>query len=290
MRILNYGSMNIDYVYSVNEIVKPGETILATGRAIYNGGKGLNQSIAIARAGAEVYHAGVVGEDGGMLLEALGKNGVNTDHVMRREGGSSHTVIQVNEQGQNCIIVFAGANMRPSENDQDEMLRSFGSGDALILQNELYGSELMMKKAKEKGLCVIFNPSPVNENLQNYPLDRVDWFVMNELEGEAITGKREPQEILQAIQERYPTAGVVLTLGKDGAFCLRDGEIVFQPSFPVRAVDTTAAGDTFTGYFVAGLASGAETAAMMEKAARAASIAVGRKGAADSIPLACELE
>ena len=289
MKILNYGSMNIDHVYNVDHTLLPGETQLATDHNVFCGGKGLNQSIAVSRAGGQVYHAGIVGEDGGMLLEALQRNHVDTALVRRAEGPSGHTVIQVDRNGQNSIFVYSGANMRPVEQDLDGMLASFGRGDALMLQNEQYNSALMMKKAAEKGLCVIFNPSPINDALFSYPLECVSWFVLNEIEGNALTGETEPEKILDAFRVKYPNASVVLTLGEKGAWCMEGEKRVFQPAFKVKAVDTTAAGDTFTGYFVAGLAEGRPTEERMERAARASSIAVGRMGASDSIPLAEEL-
>ena len=290
MKIVNYGSMNIDNVYSVEHMARPGETILATGRGVFCGGKGLNQSIAIAKAGGEVYHAGILGEDGGMLLDALHRAGVDTACVRRAAGPSSHTVIQVDANGQNSIIVFGGENMRPTEEDIDRVLEGFGPGDAVIMQNELYNSPLMMRKAAARGLCVIFNPSRVNDALADYPLESVSWFLLNEIEGEALTGESEPQAILARMKEKYPSASVVLTLGAEGAYCMHEGQTLYQPAFRVKAVDTTAAGDTFTGYFVSGLAQGMPMERIMKRAARASSIAVGRMGAADSIPLAAEVD
>ena len=290
MKIVNYGSMNIDNVYSVEHMARPGETILATGRGVFCGGKGLNQSIAIAKAGGEVYHAGILGEDGGMLLDALHRAGVDTACVRRAAGPSSHTVIQVDANGQNSIIVFGGENMRLTEEDIDRVLEGFGPGDAVIMQNELYNSPLMMRKAAARGLCVIFNPSPVNDALADYPLESVSWFLLNEIEGEALTGESEPQAILARMKEKYPSASVVLTLGAEGAYCMHEGQTLYQPAFRVKAVDTTAAGDTFTGYFVSGLAQGMPMERIMKRAARASSIAVGRMGAADSIPLAAEVD
>lgn len=290
MKIVNYGSMNIDNVYSVEHMARPGETILATDRGVFCGGKGLNQSIAIAKAGGEVYHAGILGEDGGMLLDALHRAGVDTACVRRAAGPSSHTVIQVDANGQNSIIVFGGENMRPTEEDIDRVLEGFGPGDAVIMQNELYNSPLMMRKAAARGLCVIFNPSPVNDALADYPLESVSWFLLNEIEGEALTGESEPKAILARMKEKYPSASVVLTLGAEGAYCMHEGQTLYQPAFRVKAVDTTAAGDTFTGYFVSGLAQGMPMERIMKRAARASSIAVGRMGAADSIPLAAEVD
>lgn len=290
MKILNYGSMNIDRVYDVPHTVRPGETILAGGMNIYCGGKGLNQSIAIAKAGGEIYHAGVLGEDGGILMDALTRHGVNTSHILKVAGASSHTVIQVDGEGQNCIIVCAGENVRVTDADIDAVLTGFAAGDMLVLQNELDNTPSIMRKAVHKGLTIVFNPSPVNDLLKTYPLDCVRWFLMNEIEGEALTGENEPAEILRVMAERYPAASVVLTLGAQGAYCVHEGETYFQPAFKVKAVDTTAAGDTFTGYLVTGLSRGEALPKVLERAARASSITVGRKGAADSIPAWRELE
>ena len=290
MKILNYGSMNIDRVYTVEHTVRPGETILAGGMALYCGGKGLNQSIAIAKAGGDIYHAGLLGEDGDMLLAALTRYGVNTDHVRRVPGASSHTVIQVDGAGQNCIIVCPGENVRVTDKDIDRVLEGFSAGDLLVLQNELDNTASIMRKSAAKGMTLMFNPSPVNEAMTGYPLRLVGWFLMNEIEGEALTGETDPSRILTAMAERYPTASVVLTLGAQGAYCAHEGQTYYQPAFKVKAVDTTAAGDTFTGYLLAGLARGEALPAVLERAARASSITVSRKGAADSIPTWQELE
>ena len=289
MKIVNYGSINLDHVYQVDHIVQPGETLLAADQNLFCGGKGLNQSIALAKAGAEVYHAGVVGEDGDILLGALRAAGVDITHVRRAPGASAHTVIQVDRNGQNCIIVFSGENMHPSEADIDHILSDFSAGDAVLMQNELYNTPLMMRKAAEKGMTIIFNPSPVNQEMLSYPLNTVSWFLLNEIEGGALTGETDPGKILDSLAEKYPRSSVVLTLGKDGAWAMTGGQRFYQPAFEVKAVDTTAAGDTFTGFFLAGVSGGMPVADALRRAAFASSIAVSRKGAADSIPTAEEV-
>ena len=290
MKILNYGSMNIDRFYTVDHTVRPGETILAQGMNIYCGGKGLNQSIAIAKAGGEIYHAGVLGEDGDILLDALTRHGVDTRYIKHVSGASSHTVIQVDAQGQNCIIVCPGENVRVTDPDIDAVLGAFSAGDMLVLQNELDNTPSIMRKATQRGMVLAFNPSPVNDALATYPLETVRWFLMNEIEGAAITGETEPAAILAAMGSRYPATSVVLTLGAEGAYCVHGGQTYFQPAFKVKAVDTTAAGDTFTGYLVSGLSRGEPMQTVLERAAKASSITVSRKGAADSIPTWAELE
>lgn len=289
MKILNYGSMNIDNVYQVEHMIHPGETQMAIAKNVFAGGKGLNQSIAIAKAGGTVYHAGVVGEDGAILMDTLAKHGVDTRYVKHAAGPSGHTVIQVDSSGQNSIIVFAGENMRVLDEDIERVLSEFNKGDLLILQNELDHSPAIMRMASERGMTIIFNPSPVNSTLNSYPLACVDWFLLNEIEGKALTQQTEPKRILAVLKALYPNAGIVLTLGEDGAYCMRGDEILYQPAFPVQPVDTTAAGDTFTGYFVTGLSHDEDLSKVMERAAKAAAIAVSRAGAAESIPCADEV-
>lgn len=290
MKILNYGSMNLDHVYSVPHFVNPGETISAMDLHLFAGGKGLNQSIAVAKAGGAVFHAGIVGEDGDILLDALSRQGVNISHIRQVAGSSAHTIIQVDPSGQNSIIVYSGRNMHPSEEDMDQVLEDFGSGDLLMLQNELFGSAEMLAKAAAKGMKILFNPSPADKYIKQYPLYQVDWFILNEIEGALITGAGEPSAILDVFSSVYPNASVVLTLGAEGAYLQNGSQRIYQPAFPVKAVDTTAAGDTFTGYFVAGLADGIPFDRIMKRAALAASIAVGRPGAADSIPVKQEVD
>ena len=151
--------MNIDKVYQVDSIVKEGETILSHGYGVFPGGKGLNQSIAAAKAGAECYHAGAVGYDGDMLIDVLKEAGAHTDFVEKIEGcPSGHTIIQVDKNGQNCIIVDGGANHQIKNDVVDAVLAHFSSGDAILLQNELGNVGYIMEKAGRLGLTVVFNP------------------------------------------------------------------------------------------------------------------------------------
>lgn len=290
MKILNYGSMNIDHVYAVAHSVVPGETIIADSMALFCGGKGLNQSVAVAKAGGEIYHAGMIGDDGDMLVRQLEQAGVHTCHVARRPGASCHTVIQVDPSGQNSIIVYNTPELRFAEAEIDAILEDFQAGDLLMLQNELYGSDQMMAKAAQKGLTVIFNPSPMDSHIGSYPLERVDWLILNEIEGAAMSGETEPEAMLAVLRRRFPKMNIMLTLGEQGSVCACGDGLLYQKAFPTQAVDTTAAGDTFTGYFVTGLAAGKPIQEIMKRASLAASIAVGRKGAADSIPTADEVD
>ena len=290
MKILNFGSINIDYVYSVDHIVQPGETIKGLDRNVFCGGKGLNQSIALANAKADVTHAGLIGEDGGMLLEALNAAEVHTDLIKTVKGSSSHTVIQVDRSGQNSILFFAGDNLAIKEDYIDEVIEKFEPGDYLLLQNEIGSIPLIMQKAASKGMKIVFNPSPIHEAVKEYPLERIDIFVLNEIEGAMLTGHTSPDEILASMTDTFPDARTVLTLGKDGAMFGYRGEKIFREAFQANAVDTTAAGDTFTGFFLAAFMKGRPVPDALRLAAKAAAISVSRYGAAPSIPKLSEVD
>ncbi len=290
MRILNFGSLNIDYVYSVDSIVKPGETIRAGDRQVFCGGKGLNQSIALANAEADVYHAGLIGQDGTMLLDALQDAGANTSLIKMVEGGSSHTFIQVDRSGQNAIVFFADDNLKVTEDFIEEVISKFNRGEYLLLQNEVDNTPLIMERAHAQGMKIVFNPSPIQDEVLNYPLHLVDIFLVNEIEGGMLSGgKYETDEILESLMEKYPNAQIILTLGEQGALYGHKGERIFQPAFSSKAVDTTAAGDTFTGFFLSAFVKGRAVKEALELAARAAAISVSRKGAAPSIPKLTEI-
>ena len=298
MKILNYGSLNLDYVYTVEHIVRQKETASSLALSIYPGGKGLNQSVALARAGCTVYHAGMTGEDGDMLLQTCRDNGVNTEYVDIVSGRNGHAIIQVEPGGENCILLFGGSNQANTKERVDRVLDHFEKGDIILLQNEVNLLDYMIEKSAGRGMRVVLNPSPYNERVSCCRLELVDTFLINEVEAGQITGENEPEEILKAMGERFPTAKTVLTLGGSGAWFLMDGEALFQPAFQVEAVDTTAAGDTFTGYFLQGYAglleSGKKPESMdfvpvLARAARAAALAVSRKGAVPSIPYSKEL-
>ena len=290
MKVLNYGSLNIDHVYQVDQIVQPGQTIDSYGVNVFPGGKGMNQSIAIARAGCRVYHAGNIGADGQFMKELLEEAGADCKWLRTVEVGTGSTFIQVDSNGQNCIVLNGGANRANSKEYVDEVLADFGEGDLVLLQNEINEVGYIIDKAYEKGMIIVVNPSPMNEKILACDLKKVSMFLMNEDEGMAITGKQEPGDILAAMTEMYPDAQTVLTLGSKGSVYQGKGRTIEQKAFRVKAVDTTAAGDTFTGYLLAGMARGEDMAKCLEEGSKASAIAVTREGATTSIPVLAEVQ
>ena len=284
MKVLCFGSLNIDFVYTVDHIVCHGETESTSGVSVKCGGKGLNQSFALSRAGVPVRHAGLVGEDGGILIDKCIGNGVDAGLIHTVEGRSGHTIIQVDKDGGNSILLYGGANQRMTEAFIDEVLEGFGSGDMVLLQNEINLLDVIIDKAYGKGMQIVLNPSPYNEALDKCDLGKVTYFILNEIEGEQMTGENVPDRILEKIQEKYPEAKVILTLGNEGSIYMEGDEMFRQSAFRVKAVDTTAAGDTFTGYFISSIIKGMKPADGLLLASAAAALAVTRPGAIDSIP------
>lgn len=284
MKVLNMGSLNIDYVYSVPHIVCAGETLASDEMNIYPGGKGINQSVALAKAGVEVYHCGLIGEDGKMFISECEKYGVNAKYIKQIDVKTGHTIIQVDEKAQNCILLYGGANQHFTEEYIDEVIGDFEKGDILLLQNEINNIPYIVNKAYEKGMVIALNPSPYNSKLEGVDMEKVSIFLLNEVEGEQITGSSKPNEIIKILLDKYSDARIVLTLGGDGAIYADKRSYIHQPIFKVDAVDTTAAGDTFTGYFIAGLIEEMDIKDILRMSAKASSVAVTRKGAIPSIP------
>ena len=244
MKVLNFGSLNLDYVYSVDHMVAPGETLASSGMNTFCGGKGLNQSIALAKAGVDVYHAGMIGEEGDILLKACKEGGVNADYIKSIPGKSGHTIIQVDKNGQNCILLYGGANRSITKEYVDEVLAHFEKGDILLLQNEINMLDYIIDCAYEKGMMIILNPSPYDDALDACDFGKIAMFLLNEIEGGQVTGETQTDRILERLREIYPEAKVVLTLGGEGSVYQYKEEQYRQGIYKVKAVDTTAAGDT----------------------------------------------
>lgn len=285
MKILNFGSLNIDRVYSVENFVKPGETISSLSLETFCGGKGLNQAIACKKAGSDVYMAGKVGADGAILLSKLKEFDVDTDHVLIADDEfSGHAIIQVDRSGQNNIILYGGTNRLISREDVDKVLADFEAGDILLLQNEISSLDYIIDKGYEKGMVIALNPSPMDKNLLRCDLAKVSYFIMNEIEAAAICGFRDTDKAIEELHRKYPGSKIVITLGSDGVKYF-DGEKVHTHGiYNVKAVDTTAAGDTFTGYFLNGVLENMRPVEILSMASKASAIAVSRSGAADSVP------
>ncbi|MBE1456259.1 ribokinase [Nocardiopsis terrae] len=289
-RLAVLGSVNMDLVAYVDEVPDGGETVTGTGFRQIPGGKGANQAVAAARAGADVAFLGAVGDDafGTELRANLARSGIDATGLRTVPGVSGIAHIVVDGRGGNRIIVVPGANGGAGVAEGDEALVS-GTA-ALLLQLELPMAAVVAgaRLGRSLGVPVYLTPAPARE-LPEELLENVDVLVPNQHEAAAITGHTEPRAALAALLERVPE--VLLTLGEDGSLYGRQGEEpVHVPARRVEAVDTTAAGDTFCGSFAVARAEGRTPRAAMEFAAAAAAISVGRHGASSSMASRDEVE
>lgn len=284
MKIVNFGSCNIDYVYSLDHIVNVGETETTYKLETFAGGKGLNQSIALARAGAKVYHAGCIGEDGEMLREIMSDSGVDLSYIKNTTTKNGHAIIQVSAKGDNSIFIYPGSNAEVSKDYIDSVLEDFEKGDILLLQNEISNVNYIIEKAYEKQMQIILNPSPINEKINEIDFGKLTYIVLNEIEAKEISGSKTAEESLLFFSKNYPDLKIMLTLGSKGSVYFDNENKISQAAFLVDAVDTTGAGDTFTGYFVAGISQNENYCEILKKASAASAISVSKMGAAPSIP------
>lgn len=291
MRVLNFGSLNIDHIYRVSHIVTPGETIAASTLSYAAGGKGLNQSLSLARSGLPTYHAGCIGTDGQSLRTLLEENGVHTDYLLPVDTVNGHAVIQVNRQGQNSIVIFGGSNQAITREQIDRTLADFTPRDLVLMQNEVNMVDYIARRCAQLGIPLAFNPSPISEELlARFPMETVSYLLVNETEAFDITGQRQPSRVASVLMSKYPNMKLVMTLGSEGAFYADAHTSLHQSGFRVNAVDTTGAGDTFTGFFLGLIMQGRSCAEALRYACAAAALAVTKPGAAPAIPNMAEVE
>jgi len=289
MPVLNFGSCCIDHVYSVPHFAAPGETLPCSDYQVHPGGKGLNQSIAMAAAGAKVRHAGKVGEDGRWLLDLMSSKNIDISLMKVDTGPTGHANIQVTPEGENSIVLFGGANRTITDSDIDGILEDVRPGEFLLIQNEISALDYLIDRASEKKMRIVFNAAPMTADVTTLPLEAIELLVINEIEGFELTTKTEPEEIIATLSSRFPSTNVLLTLGAAGSIYAGNDDSLFQAAVQVETKDTTAAGDTFVGFFLAGYSAGNSTKDCLVLATRAAAVCVTRAGAATSIPSLDEL-
>lgn len=285
MAIYNFGSINIDHFYALPHLPEPGETLSATRYTQGLGGKGANQSVAAARAGAEVFHIGAIGRADGWVQDQLQNAQVDCRYLRVVEGPSGHAIIYVDEKGENAIVLSPAANIDHTADDIYAALENAKSRDILLLQNETNLQAEAASFAASQGLKVIYSAAPFSVDAVRGVLPFVSLLVMNEGEAEALCAAYDlPLEDL-------PVPETLVTLGSKGAIwrSSETGTVVPIPALRVDAVDTTGAGDTFIGYVAAGLDLGLGMEASMRWATRAAALKVTRFGTADAIPTAAEV-
>jgi len=285
--LVNLGSLCIDKVYAVPDIVRAGETVLGRAPVRHAGGKGLNQSLAAARAGVRVVHVGCIGADGVWLKELLAGAGVDVDGVrVCPELETGHAVIQVAPGGENAIVIVGGANRSIQSADIDRAIDRARADGWLLLQNEVNDIEAILRAAREAHVRVAFNVAPVDGSEDGYPLDSVELLLLNEIEATRLAGEDRPARALERLTRERPAQHVLITRGAAGLLYGRGNERLQLAAFPVQAVDETGAGDAFIGYLMAAWLQGAPLLERLRRASAAGALAVVSAGAAAAIPTA----
>jgi len=290
MTIHNIGSINIDHIYRVPHLVQPGETLTSRSLDTVLGGKGANQSVAIARAGCDVQHIGKVSASDQWAVDQLATSGVKTDQIQFVSGASGHAIIQVDDAGENSIVLHGGANQMLTRDDVASGLANATSGDWVLLQNECNALDSVFSEAIAKNLSVAFNPAPMSPAIANLPLRSCALLVLNEIEAQQLAGLADDAAAREALLTQYPDTTLVFTLGSRGAVLYQRGVCEAADAFSVDVVDTTGAGDTFVGYLLAAMQQKKSPAEALRRASAAAALSVTRPGAAPSIPIAADVD
>lgn len=284
MKILNFGSINKDFFYSVNDFVKPGETISSIRYNVKIGGKGLNQSVGISKAGQKIYHAGIINKDDTFILDKLKKWNINCENILLSNNPTGHAIIQVDKKGENSIIIHGGANHDVDIKFIKSVLSKFDSGDILVLQNEINNIKEIIDRAHHKKMKIVFNPAPFNNEILSCDLNKISTLILNQTEGEALSKEKKPDGILKILNSKFNNTEIILTLGEKGSLYSFKDELLKIKAHKLDTVDTTGAGDTFIGYYVAGIASEKSKKDNLNRASEAAAIATTKLGGAESIP------
>ena len=284
MKILNFGSINKDFFYSVNDFVKPGETISSIRYNIKIGGKGLNQSVGISKAGRKIYHAGIINKHDTFILDKLKKWNINCENILLSNNSTGHAIIQVDKKGENSIVIHGGANHDVDIKFIKSVLSEFNSGDILVLQNEINNIKEIIDRAHHKKMKIVFNPAPFNNEILSYDLNKISTLILNQTEGEALSKEKKTDDILKFLNSKFNNTEIILTLGEKGSLYSFKDELVKIKAHKLNTVDTTGAGDTFIGYYVAGIASKMNKKDNLKRASEAAAIATTKLGGAESIP------
>lgn len=286
MAIWNLGSINADIFYDLPHIPAPGETLAALGMRKGLGGKGANLSVAAARAGSVAHHIGAVGEDGLWARDRLLEYGVDTRFITQSDVATGHAIINVASDGENAIVIFPGANAQIPMDGIEQALSQAMTGDIFVTQNETNAQVEAARVARSLGLRVAYAAAPFDVEAARAMLDHTDILFMNEVEAAQLT------ETTDLALTDLPVADVIVTLGAKGSRHIAPNtkEITEHPVVPTEVVDTTGAGDTFTGYVLAGLDRGFTIGQAMRQATFAGSLMVSRLGTADVIPDLAEVE
>ena len=289
MTVFNYGSINIDHIYRVHDFIRPGETLASDNYRLMLGGKGANQSIALVQADVPVQHIGRICDLDEWICKKLQDYGIGAYCLQLVDEPTGHAIIQVNDAGENAILLYGGANQTNALNNIAEYISNGESSDWFLTQNECNLTAEALTLAKQQGMTVAFNPAPMTAEVRDMPLACVDYLIVNELEAEDLLNDKtitaeQPGKLLVELNKRYPDLKIVLTLGDKGVMYKDSEQTHVIAAEEVDVVDTTAAGDTFIGFFIQQCIAGEPIKTDLEMASKASAITVQTLGASESIP------
>lgn len=297
-KALVIGSLNMDMTVKVEELPKLGETIFGNDFYESCGGKGANQAVAVSKLGMKTEMIGMVGKDsqGEKLIQNLNKYGIISDNVIKSDELTGRAIITVDKKGDNNIIVIPGSNFKITKEHIQDKQDVIASSDVVILQNEILSEtvEFSLLKAKELGKITIFNPAPARK-LSGEVFKNTDYLILNETEMEEIFeikfNDEEYTEKISIKKKEYGIKNIILTLGDKGSILFsEDNNIKKYDVYKVKAVDTTAAGDSFIGAFTMKICEIGNPDEAIKYATAVSAIVVTRQGAQDSIPTREEIE
>lgn len=284
MRIFNLGSINVDHLYQVNRLPEPGETLSSRGYLVNMGGKGLNISVAAHRSGADVRHVGLVGAGDHSVREMISDLGLGDQLIKDVQAPTGHAIIYLDDQSENCIVIHGGANHCFSEETIRSSLCHAKANDWLVIQNETNANEIGIRVARDLGMKIALVAAPFDAATMPAQIERVDLVSMNQAEKELF--EASVSKSVKAIEGPE----FLITYGKSGATFLSGATEIHLDSHCVDALDTTGAGDTFFGVFLANYVSGMSPDISLERANAAGALMVQRKGAASVIPTKADID
>lgn len=279
VQIWCFGSINIDHVHRLDHLPSAGETLASRDYTVQLGGKGANQSVAAARAGAKTRHLGAIGADGLNMRDVMTGYGVDCGGVQVLGGATGHAIIMLEQSGENAIVLHGGANHAMALDPLLAALEDAGAGDFLLMQNETAWQPELAGAAAARGMKVVYSAAPFAADAVQAVLPFMSMLMMNEIEAQQL------QDALGVTIADLPVNTVVVTHGAKGASWHAKGRTdIFVPALSVPVLDTTGAGDCFAGALVAALSDGKDPAEAMKFAACAAALQVSRAGAAAAMP------
>lgn len=290
MNIINIGSLNIEHVLQLPRFPSSQDRLYCRHYQRLPGGKGYYQSVAMARAGAKVWHIGFIGPDGHFLRDSLKHNNVDVRYVHKTQTPTGQEHISITPDCHMTKVRYMGANACFEPHFLDCLFKQLQEKQLVLVQNEVNDIPKVFEQIKSYNLNLTFHPAPYSEDIKDYPLHMVDTLIFNLNTGQKLSNEQEPEKILKSLLAKYPNTALVLTLGAKGAWYVDNHQKIKVPGDPVMAIDESQAGNTFVGYFLAQKSQDNPIESCIKFACRASALCVSREGKSATIPYLTEIK